>query len=433
MEMSEQIPLEAIGLIEVAFILYLLNAKFPAKWEWKWQTPLAMLVIYGITRIPVYYFSSIEQSLSFFLVFFLYVMLFRLGKWTIKLFWTLLAIAFLAISVMLCYSFMSTIGLDINEVFYQTPFAQLPFLIFAKLVQGIVFFMLAHKRSSFMNVPVSVAFVLSLIPLFSMCMMVVVLGNMTTEETGGLQSLELVIFSFGVLTINICVLILYNRMATQASHILQQETQIQQNALNQMHYDEVSAIYEDLKTWRHDYHNHLQAIKGLLLASDYKALDAYLDSIETSATQIESFVQSGNKLIDAILNAKISYAKSKNISIDIKVDIIPNIKMESMDLCSLMGNLLDNSIEACQRIIDSGHNFISMDITTIKDQLGIEIRNSAPSEFKKSGSLYLTVKKERHHGIGLRQIDAIVEKYNGYVNRRYSDNVFETMISLPVC
>lgn len=436
MTIVERLLLEFIGLIEIALTLYLLNSKFASRYKDKMEFTLALISIFLITRIPLLSSTVMWQMISFMALYAAYLMIFRLGKWYMKLFWIILSLTFLSVSVILCNSmFVMLFNIDRNTMLNLPAFVQLQFLIFAKLVQGIAFYFLARQKTSFsayMSRPVLV--LLAAIPLFSLGIMLVILDYSIIVPAEEAARTLIVSASLGVLAINVIVIVLYNQIALQAERILEQETSLQQNSLKQVHYLEVNAIYDEMRAWRHDYHNHLQALKGMLITDNYRSLGKYLASIESSTSRIEAFVETGNDLIDAILNAKLSLAQASDIDVDISVQLPASIHMESTDLCSLIGNLLDNAIEACKRITEANiEHFIALEISTVKGQLGIEISNSSSGRFNKRGSTYFTVKESRMHGLGLKQIDSIVEKYSGYIDRDYRDNIFKTIVSLPVC
>ena len=98
----------------------------------------------------------------------------------------------------------------------------------------------------------------------------------------------------------------------------------------------------------------------------------------------------------------------------------------------MLGNLLDNAIEACVKLPDQNARFIRIYIGLHKQLFYISVSNSMGSEVKKTGIKYLTTKNSDTHGFGLVRVDKIVEKYNGFVNRQHEPGVFATEIMLPL-
>lgn len=123
-------------------------------------------------------------------------------------------------------------------------------------------------------------------------------------------------------------------------------------------------------------------------------------------------------------------AKKKNIRINATANVPKELKISDVDLCAVLGNLLDNAAESCMRVENADERFIRLYIGTLKGQLYISVTNAACG-IKKSAGEYIT-SKAGFHGYGLKQIDSIVEKYGGFKNRQDEGDVFATEIMLPL-
>lgn len=202
-----------------------------------------------------------------------------------------------------------------------------------------------------------------------------------------------------------------------------------QNDLIEKHYEEVEAMYHQVRGWRHDYKHHIQTMKAHLVMKQYGELEQYLDELDADLTTVDTVVKTGNVRIDAILNSKLGVAKSKNIEINAKAIVPKELPLSEVDLCIIIGNLLDNAIEACQKEDESERRFIRVYIDILKEQLYIYVSNSMSDSIKKQGNMYLTTKKG-DHGFGLMRVDKVVERYGGYLNRQHEEGVFVTEIML---
>lgn len=105
--------------------------------------------------------------------------------------------------------------------------------------------------------------------------------------------------------------------------------------------------------------------------------------------------------------------------------------VSGIDLSVLIGNLLDNAMEACMELPQEKDRFIRIYIDRIKKQLYISVTNSMKGKAKRLGARFLS-RKGGNHGFGLYRIDSIVAKYGGYVNRQTEEGVFATEITLPL-
>ena len=102
--------------------------------------------------------------------------------------------------------------------------------------------------------------------------------------------------------------------------------------------------------------------------------------------------------------------------------------MSNVDICIILGNLLDNAIEACNLI--DGYKFIDLKINTKDKKLIIKISNNTNGYVNKVNGRFITTKNSDMSGLGLIQIDNIVKQYNGYINRKYENNIFTTYLMI---
>ncbi len=201
--------------------------------------------------------------------------------------------------------------------------------------------------------------------------------------------------------------------------------------------DEVQNIYKTMRAWRHDYHNHIQSIKAMLAMKKFQELDDYLATLEQDLDSIDIAIRTGNVGLDAILSSKVSIARKNNIEVNCTAKVPGQLKITDVHLCAIVGNLLDNAIEACEKIKCSGEDpvpqqkFIRIYIGLFKEQLYISVSNSTNAKYRRRLNELVT-SKLGEHGFGLRRIDKIAEKYDGFVNRKNEPGIFATEVMLPL-
>ena len=247
-----------------------------------------------------------------------------------------------------------------------------------------------------------------------------------------------------------------------------------QNELMTKHCDEVQNIYRTMRGWRHDYHNHIQAMKVLTIQmrengrndEPLEQLEEYLNKLNDDLTAVDTVVKTGNVMVDAILNSKLSLMKAKKLPVNVKASVPASFPISEVDLCAVIGNLLDNAMEACERqqaivntnstgcvllispnkkatllITECSSVFLSFFCFTISllpaealsfHMIVISVSNSVSGGVKKAGKKYLSTKRSANHGYGLMRIDRIAAKYHGYVNRQNEEGVFVTEVMLPL-
>lgn len=203
-----------------------------------------------------------------------------------------------------------------------------------------------------------------------------------------------------------------------------------QRELIETHYQEVENMYRQMRAWRHDYRNHIQAMKVLTSNGDLEALRRYLDELDTDLNTLDTVVKTGNPMADAILNSKISLARSKSITVHCDAHIPVKLSMSELDLCCILGNLFDNAIEASQSLPED-QRLIRVYMDMKGTQLYISFTNFTSSKkMKKMGQVFGTTKGEGH-GFGLVRMDTIVQRLDGYLSRNSEDGAFTTEILIP--
>ena len=204
--------------------------------------------------------------------------------------------------------------------------------------------------------------------------------------------------------------------------------------------EEVQSMYTTMRGWRHDYHNQIQMMKALMhearksgaVGPYIDKMDAYLDQLNDDLMTVDTVIKTGNVMVDAILNSKISVIRGRGIALHAKAVVPKTLSISEVDLCAIIGNLLDNAMEACMQQPDGTERFIRVFIGVLREQLYISVTNSMGDTVRKNGQQYLSSKGSGEHGFGLMRIDRITAKYDGYVNRQHEEGVWATEVLLPL-
>ena len=203
-----------------------------------------------------------------------------------------------------------------------------------------------------------------------------------------------------------------------------------QRELIETHYQEVDNMYRQIRGWRHDYRNHIQMMKVLAANGDMDGIKSYLDMLDTDLNTVDTVVKTGNAMADAILNSKISLARSKNIAVHVDAHIPVKLKMSELDLCCIIGNLFDNAIEASLELPED-RRMIRVYMDMKNTQLYISFTNfTATKKMVKIGKIFRSTKGDGH-GFGLVRMDNIIERLDGYLSRNSEDGAFTTEILIP--
>ena len=192
---------------------------------------------------------------------------------------------------------------------------------------------------------------------------------------------------------------------------------------------EIQNMYRQVRGWRHDYRNHINNMKIQLSQENYDGLSDYLNELADDLDTVDTVIKTGNVMADAILNSKLNVAEKMNVQLNVKANVPEALPMSDVELCSVLGNMLDNAVEACGTLPEE-ERFMRVYIGKLKGQLYLSVQNSAGKVRKEKGS-YLST-KEGEHGYGLFRIDRVAKKYGGYVNRQNEEGIFATEIMIPL-
>lgn len=226
----------------------------------------------------------------------------------------------------------------------------------------------------------------------------------------------------GIIGINILVFILLNRTNELNEEKTNNMLLTQQNDFQSNYVENAIKIYDEIRHLKHDFKNHLETICILVDNGEYKESKEYVSSlISEKIDSVLIMVNSGNRPIDAILASKMSFCN--NSKIKFTCNILCDLKgIPSMDICTILANALDNAIEASKSvknseielIIERNRNFLSV---TVKNRIEKSVLDDNPD-------LKSTKTNEDVHGIGIKSMKSVAEKYYGSVDYSEKRDMF---------
>lgn len=238
-------------------------------------------------------------------------------------------------------------------------------------------------------------------------------ANAPTSKANDLRSIRSIL---GLIIINVISYFIFIKTSIknkERERYNLMELQLSEQTKNMI---EIKKSYQEIRKIRHDLNNYISCATTLIQEEKYDAAMEYLLEIsEHKLENISRLVLTDSDILNAIINAKISLCRSNNINIDYKITGATD-KISDIDLSILMGNLLDNAIEAC--IKDSMEKpMIELYITNNKNYLNIILSNTISYSILANNPKLVTSKKNKlNHGLGMLTIKDIVEKHNGMIN-----------------
>ncbi len=187
----------------------------------------------------------------------------------------------------------------------------------------------------------------------------------------------------------------------------------------------------NVRRLHHDMKNHLLAIRHL--SGDPDAQNAYLsDLLEKELSAMEKYVQTGNDLLNGLLDEKVTQANSLGIQLSAALDFRPCAYMDDTDICAIFGNIVDNAIEAAAQVEDAAQRIISLSSRQAAGRLIISCTNPYAGTLHQEEKAFISSKAAPGHGIGLLSVRRSVEKYGGVLTiDTEQPGIFRLLLLLP--
>lgn len=245
-------------------------------------------------------------------------------------------------------------------------------------------------------------------------------------------SSDAIIIFIGVIVIIITLysIFIISRLYKSADEAMVHQLKVQNMEMKLKLNMDMSIVINNLRSLKHDISNHLTIINGLLNTNQINSLNKYLDGLLQEVYAANDFIMIDNEALCIILNNKKAVAIQKGI--DFECSITTNMsKFSDIETCSLFGNLLDNAIEATDKLED--HKYIDFKIYKNQTNFVIECTNPCKEvPVIKNNKIVTTKDDKRIHGIGIKNIYDIVNKYNGQVNYLFTDKTCNVRICVPL-
>lgn len=258
-----------------------------------------------------------------------------------------------------------------------------------------------------------------LIPVLSLCLIVILV------ESENMNKLQGVVAIAAIFAINIIIFYLYEDLQESYKSRLEAAIFLQEKEYyyNQCRYMEASA--ESARSFRHDTRNHLFTISEIIKKGNTEEAQAYIHTIVNKRLSAEvAFSDTGNIAIDSVINYKLNEARNNGINIKANISVPNNLLLDAADITAIVGNLIDNSIEACMRLKKEKRQ-IDVSICYEKGILFIGVKNTFDGELEEGKGKPVTRKSDKlNHGYGLRNVEKTLEKYDGYMELEYDEHWF---------
>lgn len=308
-----------------------------------------------------------------------------------------------------------------SEVYFGSGFWRIIILIVTMMLVYLIYRIIKEWKKNIILLVLTIKKYLLVISFFG-CW-IIAWGQTQILKLGSqwaIWSLGTLVFSLGSMA-GICFMLYITMKKNMEISTIQMKSQLLSN-----YYEDIRTISESCLYTTHDVKNHILVLKSYVEQHDIGKIRDYLKRIGEPLDRMSQHILCGNDTVNLVVNSKLESANKKGIVVETNIDNI-EYPMTDNELCSLFANLLDNAIEACEKIEDK-KRWIKINIGDKDECYTIEIINSI-SETPKKEKKDFRSDKPGHMGYGLKSVSAIVEKHDGLMKCEFDDNSFTVKIT----
>lgn len=206
-------------------------------------------------------------------------------------------------------------------------------------------------------------------------------------------------------------------LKSEAEQIREQEAQLR-------------VLHESVRHLKHDMKNHLMVIASFLNSGDIEAAKVYTSEILDKLNSVHSYIETGNSLLNHILNEKLEAAREKGIGVKAEIETLSFERMQSLDFSAMLSNMLDNALEASQKEPEHQRE-IWVAVSSKRGYEAVTVKNRISDSVLRKNPKLLSDKEAAGHGIGTLQIKEIAEKYGGMCDIYEEDGYFCVAVFIP--
>lgn len=397
------------------------------KWHCEWMERLPVLIcmtgfiLISFSRIPPYIF----QPVRFILVIFITAQICLQNKvWKNLILSVLFCVIYwivVMLIVSLAYAFPVLEQIKLQNI---SEFISVCFIFF------VMFFL--HGRFQDRGSELEKGRSWEKISFFPLLGMVVIMAISMMDWEGSIEDryAKLAAIS-GLALINLCVFWYVGDMMKKEAE-MQKLRLIHAHVQNQMEsYRNMQKSYEKQRQQMHDYKNQLNCISGMISSGQREETLSYISKLTGSLKKNADYVNTNHAVVNVVLNQKYQEACEKDIVMTIAVNDLSGFTMSEEEIVTLLANLLDNAIEACEK--QGSGRAIQFKMMLESGQLILSCRNPVKEKVEIKGKRVLSSKKDTfHHGIGLMNIDSVIRKNNGTSIIKCEDGWFYFSAMIPL-
>ena len=305
--------------------------------------------------------------------------------------------------------------------------ARIIYLLLAKTTQfaALRFLLIVVKKNT--DLSIGYGLLLILFHILSMVGLAAVMTLMLDRRFADFEPL-LVFIAFAFLALDVFLYVLIYQISRLQRAKYELKLIKEKEAFEKERVSEATAIWENIRKTRHDLKNHLTVVAGYMEMGDSALCREYLDKLTQTVESMGDLIRSGNGVLDYLINSKFSARKDVRLVVSGSVTTLE--QMEPVDLACIVGNILDNALEA-QGHVNESERLIDLRFLPQQGYTVILCKNTVSGPVLQNGKLKKTAKSDpESHGLGHRIVESTAKKYGGWVDYFEEDGMFGVQVTL---
>lgn len=256
------------------------------------------------------------------------------------------------------------------------------------------------------------------------------------EESSTVDLINLTTLVLSAIFLSIYIYKFLKEVINQDQQQLVQKAREEALSKTDFYIENMREILKTINSQRHDLNNYLGTLYGLIYLEKYERAKEYIEKINDEIRDFNTIIDTNNPVLTALLNIKKNKSHKNGIQMNIDINLPESLDFDNIDLSVVVGNLLDNAIEACEKIDERLNKYINVDIFLEEDILYIQIDNSKSVSNNLNVNdimgRFTTKKNKENHGFGLGNVEFVVNKYDGEIEVKDLGEQFLVNIEIPI-
>lgn len=419
-----------VNFLECYFLFYMLSKQlgfYPNGKKYAYLGLLAIIVIE--TTLNFTHVESNAVIVICFAIKFIYALICFSGRKSLKILWAFIGTFVTNIANLILSNILPLIsGLNIVDTL-SPSMARFGVQIFYILVVIILYWILSRiPRNNKISLPPVIQIISIGIVVIGIFSVAEIVGFSINAERTPDERRILIIISFAILVMMTAIILLFDKMGTAIWKKMDAEHRLQ---LFTMEEANIKRSKEMIRTWNHDFKNALEILRYYAIRGDLENIKKYIGVLQSGYEEIKAEQSTGYSSLDAIISMKLMVAHTKNISVSLNISRIENLPVNESDFSMILGNLLDNAIEACEKVGNPEERYIDVAIYKQQDMIRIGITNSSIGNYQYKNNKLISSKKAGDHGHGLSRMNQVIKRCGGFYQITPEYDSFDLQLFIP--